>query len=329
MSWAGIDLRNVSAAEVVIPTLLTRTDGEALIPPASIVGLIGESGAGKSTVARKIVREVVRSRQTAAIFDFETRAQAYRVTLEEAGMDESDLKQIVYYAPEGEFHEEARAQMFASIGTPSVIVVDAFTEALRTVIPGASSNSQDDVAEFVAKFLRQLRDHTGAAVVVIDHPTKSRENASLFASGSQHKRAAMDIALVLESESGFARGRPGTGLLKVAKDRLGNLGAIANDSNVCAMVNFDAHESGSLTVSLDPPTDALGAFRPTVLMQRASAVIEAEPGIAKREAVSRVQGNDRHTLAAIERLVAERFVRIEMDGRAHRLTSVKPFGGES
>jgi hypothetical protein len=329
MSWAGIDLRNVDPSEVIVPRLLARTDDEALIPPGALVAIIGESGAGKSSVARKIVREVVRNRQTAAIFDFETRPAAYRQTLHEAGLDDADLASVTYYAPDGSFTDEAAEAMFASLGTPAVILVDAWTEAQRMILPGSSSNSQDDAAEFVAKFLRPLRDHTGAAVVTVDHPTKNREAGSLFASGSQHKRASMDVALVLETDSGFARGRPGTGLLKVAKDRLGNLGAVANDSKVVAVVNFDAADDGHLTVSLDPPTDAVGAFRPTRLMQRASEVIDAEPGISKREAVSRVQGNNGHTLAAIERLIAERFVRLEMDGRAHKLVSVRPFRGDS
>ncbi len=68
-------------------------------------------------------------------------------------------------------------------------VIDGVTEAMSS--NGLDPNSNADVATFNALMPKRIAKE-GAAVVMIDHVTKSEEGLGRYAIGGQHKLSAVD-----------------------------------------------------------------------------------------------------------------------------------------
>lgn len=327
--WQPVDLYRLmdESRERPTPSQLERTDGAPLIEQGSIIAIIGESGTGKSKLCAAFGLQQVRAGEGVAIFDFEDSAVAYLDTLETLGFERSEiLSNVRYFNPYKSFDESALAEVKAALTpAPSLVVFDAATEAMAATIPGASSNSADDWSRFVNEVVRPIRDHTGATIVLIDHPVKNRDNRNGYAAGTQHKRASVDVALTLEPSEPFGRGVSGEALLKVAKDRRGHLLALANKSSIVGVVKYAARQDGSLRVSIDPPADNLGAFRPTYLMERVSQFVEVNQGTSVREIRASVKGNTQAISAAITVLIAEGYIECKQDGRSRVHSSARPY----
>lgn len=73
---------------------------------------------------------------------------------------------------------------------------------------------------------------------------------------------------------------------------------------------------------------AAGTFRPTTLMERASRVIEAKPGISKGDLRNGIQARAKDVDVAVDRLLEEEFVRREVGLRKHSFFSEKPYRAE-
>src|SRR5687768_6675613 len=68
-----------------------------------------------------------------------------------------------------------------------------------------------------------LARRVGAAVLMLDHVTKSREGRGRFAFGSQHKLASGDVGFLLEARQPAGIGRTGRTSILISKDRHGAL----------------------------------------------------------------------------------------------------------
>lgn len=104
----------------------------------------------------------------------------------------------------------------------TLAVIDGVTEALGT--SSASSMDNDEVAHWIRKVPRAIADHTGAATVLIDHVTKSREGRGRFAIGAQAKLSSLSgAAYMVEPLEPLGVGMEGRLQIKVAKDRPGSV----------------------------------------------------------------------------------------------------------
>jgi hypothetical protein len=189
---------------------------------------------------------------------------------------------------------------------------------------GLKPNENDDVAKWQQLLPKRLKK-LGIASVEIDHLPKdpTRKKTAL---GGGHKKAGTDVTYLMESVETFGRGKSGSSRLMLSKDRGGHVTAIEVGPNrQVGLVRFDAGDDGSLKVTVEPPEDRSGPFRPTFLMEQVSRVIEAHPRATKNTIRQLVNGKNDAKDLALTLLVDEGHVEIERDGQAHRHTSVKPF----
>jgi len=115
---------------------------------------------------------------------------------------------------------------------------------------------------------------SGAAVVTIDHVTKSKDTRGNYAIGAQAKRADINgAAILVEVEMPFGRGMRGELTLKVTKDRPGHVRAHSKEAKFAGTVFIDSTVEGSVKMRIKSPEES-GEFRPTFLMEQISKLLE-------------------------------------------------------
>lgn len=317
-SWAPVDLSDaLSGVAEPEPSILTRTDGRSLLYEGRIHQLSAEPEAGKGWLACKASAECLRAGGSVAYFDFEAtpgeivnRHQALGVS------DAQILERLIYVHP---YEPVSSApELFDDVlrREPALVIFDGITEVLT--LHGLGYDNED-IARYLELFPRPAV-RTGAAVLVIDHEVKSKENRGRFAIGGQHKLAGVDVALKLEVVEPFGRGRSGSVRVRVTKDRPGHLGSLAVGENreVALMRLSSDLDTGSVSVDLDPPESDQSEFRPTKAMERISEALEGSlMGMTKGEI--RLVGGKSQTLdEALQILLREGYVEMRLDGSAHR-----------
>jgi hypothetical protein len=101
---------------------------------------------------------------------------------------------------------------------PTIVAWDSSAAFLARA--GLDENSAADVSGFFSRVLTPIARLHGAAVLVIDHDTKSGE-PSRYARGSGSKLAATDVAFKIAPARPFSKGESGAATLVVTKDRRG------------------------------------------------------------------------------------------------------------
>ena len=236
---------------------------------------------------------------------------------------------FTYLNPGGRFDELAQAVILEAIaakGAPSLVVIDGVTEAMSDI--GLDPISGTDVAVYYAGSPRWLA-RTGAAVVLVDHVTKSHEGRGRWAIGSERKFSGLDgAAYGFESLVPFGRGKSGLVKMTVAKDRCGHIRQHAGGGGAIAMVELKSWPDDGITVNFDPPEAATGgSFRPTHIMTKLSEAITDQPGLTSRALRAAVAGKSDTKDLALELLVQEGYVEVQAGARGARLHhSLRPFG---
>jgi AAA domain len=304
-SWAPIDLAAVadgSAAEEP-PSILVRTDGQPLLYRRKRHLLAGEPESGKGWVAMAAAAPEVTARRRVLYLDFENTATTALERLDALGVQPADvLEHFIYIRPDSPPDVE-----LGTLGAGAVLaIVDGVTEAMNLL--GLNPYDNRDVAEFLSKIARPLAD-AGAAVLLVDHVVKDRDNRGRWAIGAQHKMAGVDVSLSLEVIRPFGRGLTG-GLsrLTVTKDRPGFLRQYAAGRSRLGDVHMDS-EGDSVSVRIEPAQDAAeGEFRYTAYMERVSRYLEVRGEQTKNAIESDVRGKRDHIRAALVTLEAEGYV---------------------
>lgn len=104
-------------------------------------------------------------------------------------------------------------------GVYGLVIIDGVTDAMSLL--GMSIKDNDDFSTFARKILRPLAAR-GAAVVLVDHVTKSEDGRGRFAIGAQSKMSVLTGAsYVVDMTDLVAPGRTGQIRLRVGKDRPG------------------------------------------------------------------------------------------------------------
>ncbi|MEO6627898.1 MAG: AAA family ATPase [Aquihabitans sp.] len=329
--WAPIDLDDVLNGDhqPPLPEILQPPTGPALIYKCRVNAIFGESGVGKTWVTLAAIAEVIRNGGTVMQIDLEDTPHGIVARLIALGLTPKQIReQFIYLSPETGWSAVAQAVVAQIIEDrhPELVVIDSVGEAMAAA--GVKGNDDDDVARWFVQFPKFIA-HRGPAVIIVDHVPKDPNAPSRYMIGSQRKTAATNGA-IYRVESIKTPSKTDDGMLKlvVAKDRHGN----HTQGKTAAMVAITHSLEGGVILTLSQP-DATpqnedGSFRPTIIMERVSRVVEDTPGLSGREIESRVVGKAVHVRTATGLLLTEGFIDSVMQtgkGGGFRFESVKPF----
>jgi AAA domain len=341
-SWAPIDLGPFLDGTVrpVVPSLLPRTDGVALIYPGLTHSLHGESESGKSWVAQAEAARILSTGGRVLFVDFESDAGAIVERLRLLGADDEAVRaRFAYVHPEVDPRNPNEAATFEAMLTQrfDLAVLDGVTDAVGLF--GLESRDNDALTVWARLLPKRIADETGAGVVMVDHVTKSAESRGRFAIGAQAKLATITgAAYTVETAQPLGRGLRGVIVLRVAKDRPGYVRGhsgrqrASDRTQEAARIIVDSTLEGVVTVTVEPPSDSADAssstFRPTTLMERISEALEVSTRgpLSFRQLDDVVHGKADAKRDAIRVLVAEDHVTVTPGARGANLHDlVKPY----
>ena len=236
------------------PSILRRADGHHIFYAGKINALFGESESGKTWIALEAVRQELEKNNTVFYLDFEDSVRGIYNRLNTLGADLRHFKTFLYSNPSEPLTQGAREALLTRIDEfkPSLIVVDGVNAAMNVM--GLDLEKNKDATSFSQEVLRPMRLHN-AAIITIDHVTKSKDNRGNYAIGAQAKRADIDgCAVAVEVEIAFGRGIDGALALKVTKDRPGFVRAICQEGKNLGIANIKALELGGIKITLEGAT---------------------------------------------------------------------------
>lgn len=275
-SWAAVDLEPYLSGEVQmpVPSLLHRTDGEAVFYPGRVNCLYGASESGKTWVALQAVLESVGRHEKVLFVDCEDEPVSTLARLRLMGAGSDDLLQnFVYVRPESALarlmlnrwgtplpeeqaerlrkNDRALQEVLNSLD-PDLIVLDGLT-----VLYGLHGLDTNDAAhtDRVSGWMKNLTRNGRTSVIVIDHTPKNSARGS-EPLGSQHKKAMIQgTALQVWP---IDKPRPGIRAeaeLIIGKDRPGGVRAISTNEETqsAALVVIDSTTPGRVIVEIRPP----------------------------------------------------------------------------
>lgn len=324
-SWLPVNLDGVldGTHEPEQASLLPRSDSVGLLYPGRMHSFHGESESGKSLAAQAETARVLADGGAVLYVDFESDHAAVVGRLLALGAPREAVRhRLDYVRPDASLRALRDREAFAQLLTRRYVlaVVDGVTEALALLSPDEGT-PEERVVEWVRTLPRRIARRTGAAVVQVDHVTKSTDARGRFALGSQHKMNAIDgAAYTVEVVEPLGLGLRGVIALRVAKDRPGTVrphcGAWRKSDRTqeAARVIVDATTPGRSVVTVEPPAtrvghdhdDKVSTFRPTLLMERVSRYLEGmlEP-VSGRAVTDNVQGKAPAIRTALDVLVDE------------------------
>jgi hypothetical protein len=323
-TWAAVPLEGIIAGTDTDepPTILWRNDGHALLYPGRVHALFGEPEACKGWIVVAASAQQLTAGHRVLYVDFEDTAASVVGRLLALGTDPGAvLDRFIYVRPEEPIDERHRHELERAAADASLAILDGVTEALA--LQGLDLASNSDIATWLELLPRPLA-RMGAAVLMIDHVVKDRENRGRYAIGAQHKLAGVDCAYSVQVITPFGRGRDGRVKIIVTKDRPGHVRGIADEGRV-ADVRLTSLTDGAVIVALETGEARTGSFRPTTLMERVSRAIEAAPGLTKRALRQAVKGKDSAKDLALEILISEGHIDARRDSQATRHHSLKPY----
>lgn len=334
-SWAEADLDEAFTGNVAEPpTLLERADGHCLLYPGRIHALNAEPEALKSWLALKACADALRNCRTdpgrVVYIDLEDSARAIIGRLLALGLTREEIVGggFTYVRPDEPLEEGSRAAFDFDNwgpGPAELVVVDGLTEAFA--VEGLSPLDNSDVGKWLDLVPRPLA-RKGAAVLLLDHVVKNREDRGRYALGAQHKLAGVDVAYSLRVIEPFGRGRDGRVAIKVEKDRPGHVREFAAAGGQVALMRATSLADGDVRITLDPPEGERADFRPTGFMERISRKLETDPGLSKNAIRKMVTGKNDWKHVALELLISEGYVEVRKVDQTHQHYSIKPYREE-
>ena len=222
-SWSRIDLTAIldGSIEPARPTMMPRTDGKCLVYPGLVHSLHGESESGKSWIVEHESSRQLQAGGRVLYIDAESDPAAVVSRLRLLGCTPEQITQgFDYRRPETRPDMDLEGWEDMMSRRYDFAVIDGVTDAMSLF--GRGSNDNDDIATWMRLFPRQLARATGAAVVLVDHVTKSTDGRGRFAIGGQAKMASLDgAAYSVDVVDPMGVGLKGRLRLRVAKDRPG------------------------------------------------------------------------------------------------------------
>lgn len=330
-TWKPIDLASVldGTHQAPQPTYMEREDGVCLGYAGLVHALNGESESMKSMVAQAESARSVNEGIDVLYIDCESDQGAVIDRLLMLGAVPQQVRDYFHYVrPQmhpGGTEQERLAFHDLLQRNYGLAIIDGVTEAFA--IFGVKSIDNDEVTRWGREIPRRIADHTGAAVFLIDHVTKSEEGRGRFAIGAQAKLSYLTgAAYGLEVVEPGGVGMIGRIALRVGKDRPGqvrpNAGAWRKSDRTqeIAVAVFDSTESGRIQYRLEAPRisdEGAGANRqPTALMEQISqALQDSGQALSFRTINTCVRGKRETVERAITLLQQLGHIRIEQGPR--------------
>jgi hypothetical protein len=330
-SWFPKPLDLEGTEEEPAPEFLSRNDGHRLFYKGKINALLGESESGKTWVALHAVAQCLQVGQRVIYIDFEDSGRGILSRLRSLGITDDQFKTFTYANPDENLELEQRFDLVEALADqkPEFIVVDGVNASMTLL--GLDLTSNRDATFFTQQLLRPLAS-SGAAVVTIDHVTKSKDNRGNYAIGAQAKRADINgVAIMVEVEEPFGRGMTGILNLKVTKDRPGHVRAIAKEAKFVGRVILRSQPDGTVKMVVEAPPSDASRTRPTHLMEAVSKLLEsAAMPLSKTSVIKEIKGKTEWVMIACQVLIDEKFVAVENGSRnSLNLKSLRPFREES
>ncbi len=341
-SWAPVDLTGFldGTHSPAVPTLLTRTDGVALVYPGLTHSFHGESESGKSMLLQIEAVRLIMNGQRVLFVDFESDPGAITERLLMFGATlEAVRDRFVYIRPEANPRSttaELRAWTAMLDQAYTLAVIDGVTDSLGVF--GYATNSNDDITDWARTVPRRIADRTGAAVCVIDHVTKDGDTRGRFAIGGQAKMNGLTgAAYTVAVAEPLGRSLRGVIVVRVAKDRpgyvRGNAGPMrmSDRTQEAARIVVDS-TCTTPVVTIEPPhTNGAeagpGGFRPTALMEKVSRLLEtANEPLSRRDIERDVTGKKDTVALALDQLVNTGYaIRANGPRNANLHTTARPY----
>jgi hypothetical protein len=326
-SWYPRPLDLTGEAEEPAPEFLARSDGHKLFYRGKINALLGESESGKTWVALLAVRQSLQISQKVIYIDFEDSGKGILSRLRSLGLEDRHFDHFTYANPDQNLTLDERIDLIDALVEiqPELIVVDGVNAAMTLLNLELTSNR--DATFFSQQLLKPLA-MSGAAVVTIDHVTKSKEGRGNYAIGAQAKRADINgAAIMVEVILPFGRGMSGELTLKVTKDRPGHVRANAKEAKFAGTVHLKSSAQGQVEMTIQAPNGERNRLRPTHLMEAVSKVLEgATSPLSKNSVIKEIKGKTEWVLVACQILIDEKFVAVENGARnSLNLKLIRPY----
>lgn len=326
--WEPVDVAALLAGDLTIPppSLYQRTDSICLLYAGKLHAFNGEPESGKSWVAQHATVQASAEGLQVTYIDFEDSPQSVLGRLLSLGADPQRLAaQFTYLQPDQPLSAEASQLLREHFREhrPQLVVIDGVTEAMSTL--GLDPLDNADTAKFF-RVLPKALARLGAAVVLVDHVVKDKEQRGRWAIGSQHKMAALTgAAYTIEIATPFGRNKHGIAKILVMKDRPGYIRQHAGGSLIAEFHLISTEET--VTAELRPASAGAdgGPVRYTGYMERISLKLEGSRALSTTELKAVVGGKSEYVTIALRALAGEGYVSQVKEGQTTWNNSIRPF----
>lgn len=317
-TWAEVDLGPVVSGLLAgtlnapEPTICRLSDGACLFYSGRVNSVFGDSTAGKTWLALVASRQEIEAGRHVFFFDFEDH---YILTVGRLLSIGTDPKAVVerfhYISPDEPFGLFAKERVEALLARhqPSWTVIDSTGESMA--LDNIRTNQDEDVSRWNRNLPRWIA-RRGPGVGLLDHVPKDPTNRAGPSGSHRKKDMVTGSSFYMEPVKEFGRNQLGIARLTTAKDRCGFYVRNRPAATLTIDARLERHATAleqPYACSLEPPApiaiEATGGRRPTWLMEAASTVMEATPGLTKNAVITSVGKNKPHTSLAIELLIAE------------------------
>lgn len=272
-SWASVDLGPYLSGEVTPPepTVLRRTDGQALFYAGKVNSLFGQSESAKSWIALHAGVREMKLGERVMYLDLEDDPVTTIARLRALGSSDEDLKMLFRYVhPETPIASMQRSRYGKPDATdegrmsqsvfqalvdkfdPTLIIVDGMT-----VLYGLHGLDTNDSmgTDVITGWLKSMTRGSRTTVIVIDHTSKGGGPGSAPI-GSQHKTAMVQgSSLRADAIDRPMPGAKGLVRLIVSKDRPGAVRAASTSDKeqIAADITIDSTTEGRTDITVESP----------------------------------------------------------------------------
>ncbi|CAB4215005.1 AAA domain containing protein [uncultured Caudovirales phage] len=316
---------DLDAEDEPAPQILFRTDGSALLYAGKINALFGESESGKTWIALEAVRQELQAGHPVFYLDFEDSGRGIANRLKAMGVARNNFSTFRYANPDGLYDMEAQAALLPLIRDvrPTLIVVDGVNAAMNLL--GLDLDKNKDATQFSQVVLRPLR-LWGAAVLTIDHVTKSKDSRGNYAIGAQAKRADIDgVALMVEVEMPFGRGTNGKLKLKITKDRPGHVRGMALEASFLGHAELNSGKEGGVQVLLPSGITPMISAKEYIMEAISKFMAGHGQELSANKIGQAVEGKTDNIRMALVTLGDRGYLDVRTIGKANYYSHRKPF----
>jgi hypothetical protein len=322
-TWTPVDMGEALEGKgVEPPTMWKRTDNRCFIYSGRVHWFQGESESCKSWAAQAIAADELKVGSGVLYIDYEDDERGIVVRLRSLGVPDSATRDnLVYIRPDEALDGIAEEEFDRAIAERSfsLVIIDGVTESMT--VEGLEIVSNSDVARWIRMLPKRLSRLDGAAVICIDHVTKSTEGQGRYAIGGQHKLAGTTGAAyrftTVRPLSRPSGAEPTHGLfdVRVMKDRPGYVRGHTLGDKI-GTFRVESFPDDTVVAALWPAGDTGPEYR---LVTETLAYLNDYDGSSKKAVEEGVEAKAERIREALRWMVSDEraWLRIEVKGQSH------------